>query len=221
MRTRLLGVPLAIGLLLAIMVPPLAAASLVPGDVKVVGLFKGSAVIVVQGKQRLLKEGQRSAEGVLLVKASAHAATLEVAGEEYEVALSRALGSYQKPSQTSTIIAINPAGQYLAQGSINGQPIEFLVDTGATAIAMNTRAARRLGIDFAAGKPGMVSTAGGMVKSYGVMLDTVKVGDIEVKHVRAAVLEGVYPTHVLLGMTFLGKVKIVESAGMMELTKKY
>ncbi len=212
---------LLVGLLLMSLAMPVVAASPAPGEVRVVGLIKGGAVITVRGKQHLLKEGQRSPEGVRLVASSARAATLEVDGKEYQFALSRALGAYHKPRQTSTIIAINPAGQYLLGGSINGQPVEFLVDTGATAVAMNTRSARRLGINFAAGKPGLVSTAGGMVKSYAVMLDRVKAGDIEVRHVRAAVLEGVYPTHVLLGMSFLGKVKIVESAGVMELSKKH
>lgn len=191
-------------------------------DVKVVGLFSNTAVVKIQGKQRLLKVGQISPEGVELLSADTRMATLLIEGEQYQMGLSRDLsGGYQERRTTSLQIDINEYGQYLTPGSINGRSVTFLVDTGATSVAMNSEMARILGIDFVAGQRGQSSTAGGIVTAYRVMLDSVKVGDIEVRNVRAAVLEGVYPTYVLLGMTYLSQVEMKENAGLLTLTKKY
>ena len=191
-------------------------------DVQVVGLFKDTAVVYIKGKQRMLKVGQTSPEGVELIATSRNAAVLRVNGDEHHLALSRAVtGGYEKRQSLSHSVAINQAGQYFTSGSINGQPVRFLVDTGATSVALNTLEARRLGIAFAQGELGQVGTAGGIVKAYAVTLDSIKVGDIEVKNVRASVLEGVYPIYALLGMTYLRHVEIAEDNGIMTMTQKY
>ena len=197
-------------------------AALEAQDVRVVGLFKGAAVLNISGQQRLLKVGKRSPEGVELLSADSTGATVLIEGEQYRLSLSRAhSGGYQERKTISKQIDINERGQYLTPGSINGRSVTFLVDTGATSVAMNSEMARILGIDFTSGQMGQSSTAGGLVNSYRVMLDSVKVGEIEVRNVRAAVLEGVYPTYVLLGMTYLSQVEMNENAGLLTLTKKY
>ena len=193
------------------------SASVSPDSVQVVGLFKGSAVLLIAGKQRLLREGQTSPEGVKLVSTTSASATYQILDQQYTQSLSRATGRYQKPQKKSVIISINANGQYFARGSINRRPVRFLVDTGANSVALNSIDARRLGIDFASGQPTQVGTAGGIVNGYRVILDEVKVGEISVPFVEATVLEGAYPSYILLGTTFLSKVKIVENAGVMEL----
>ena len=81
--------------------------------------------------------------------------------------------------------------------------MQFLVDTGATSIAMNENEARRLGIDYRVdGKPMVASTASGTSRGWRVTLDRVKIGGIELLGVEAAVIEGGYPTEALLGMSF-------------------
>jgi len=87
--------------------------------------------------------------------------------------------------------------------------VNFLVDTGATNIAMNEIVAGRLGIDFRySGTPTRVSTASGIAPAHNVTLASVRVGDIELKNIRATVLEGQYPREVLLGMSFLSRVEL-------------
>lgn len=191
-------------------------------QIEVVGLFRDTAVLRVDGKQRLLKLGQLSPEGVMLVSASNSGAVVSIEGKQYSLQLSNGVrGGYTEKKNSSELIAINTAGQYITQGSVNGRTVTFLVDTGATSVAINSRDARRLGINFATEKPGMVATAGGPVRAYSVTLDRVKVGEIEARNIRAVVLEGNYPTLALLGMTWLKHVEIVENAGVMKLTKKY
>ena len=191
-------------------------------DVRVVGLFNGAAVLDIAGKQQLLKVGKRSPEGVELLRADTAGATVMIDGVQYQLNLTRAhSGGYQERKIVSKQIDINTRGQYMTPGSINGRSVRFLVDTGATTVAMSSEMARSLGIDFTSGQVGQSNTAGGLVKSYLVILDRVKVGEIEVRNVRGSVLEGVYPTYVLLGMTYLSEVEMRENSGLMTLIKKY
>jgi len=114
------------------------------------------------------------------------------------------------------------AGMYTTVGSINGLPVTFLVDTGATAVAMNANQARRLGIDYrVTGRQSGVTTASGVEHAWAVTLDTVKVGDLELHNVGAVVLEGAHPATTLLGMTFLGRLEINNDGRLMTLRKKY
>lgn len=83
--------------------------------------------------------------------------------------------------------------------------MKFLVDAGASVVAMNAAAARCRGIDhLRVGVVGMVSTAFGCGMREQVALDSVKAGDIQPRNVEAAVLDGPHPPVVLLGMISLG-----------------
>ena len=200
----------------------LTASALEVRDVRVVGLFNGAAVLDIAGKQQLLKVGKRSPEGVELLRAGTAGATVIIDGVQHQLNLTRGhSGGYQERKIISKQIDINGRGQYMTAGSINGRSVRFLVDTGATTVAMNSEIARSLGIDFTSGQVGQSNTAGGLVKSYLVSLDRVKVGAIEVRNVRASVLEGIYPAYVLLGMSYLSEVEMRENSGLMTLIKKY
>jgi aspartyl protease family protein len=125
---------------------------------------------------------------------------------------------YEEPGLATVSVQINQQDQYITTGSINGSPVKFLVDTGANIVAMNTKTARGLGIDISTGRKMRATTAGGTIDSTEVYLGMVQVGEIKISNVQAVVLEGEYPTEVLLGMSFLRKVKIEENAGLMMLT---
>jgi len=111
---------------------------------------------------------------------------------------------------------------YTTVGSINGLPVSFLVDTGATQVAMNAAQARRLGIDYrVTGSPAEVTTASGVERAWMVSLDSVKLGELEVRNVQAVVLDGAQPQTTLLGMSYLGRMKIINDGQLMTLQKKY
>ena len=190
-------------------------------QVRVVGLFGGAAIVEINGSQGLLKVG-KTRDGVKLLSATASEAVVSIDGKQHTLSLSRAhSGAYREPQAHIASIAADDRGQYQVLGSINGQSVNFLVDTGATSVAMNSVDARRLGIDFTRGQLGQASTAGGIVKSYYIVLDTVKVGEIELRNVGAAVIEGAFPQKVLLGMTYLSKVKMAEHNGLLTLSREY
>lgn len=191
--------------------------------VQVVGLFPGAAVLNVDGQRKLVKVGQAGPGGVEVVSADSRGAVLRVGGVERSYGLSREYSGagYAAPEKTQLSVAKGVGGHYWIAGSINGQPVQFLVDTGATSVAINENQARRLGIDYrAAGQPLLVNTASGTAKAWRVRLNSVKVGSIDVLGVEAVVLEGELPSEALLGMSFLGRVSWREDQGVLRLESK-
>lgn len=197
---------------------PLGAAP----QVQVVGLFPNAAVLLVDGQRKLVKVGQTGPGGVQVVSADGSGALLRVAGVERRFNLSREYsGAFSAPVRQTERIAQGRGGHYWASGAINGQLVPFLVDTGATSVALNESHARQLNIDFrVVGQPMMVSTASGTAKAWKVRLNSVRIGAIEVLGVEAVVLEGGSPSEALLGMSFLNQVGWRDEQGVLVLESK-
>ena len=212
-----------ISVLLTVLCLSFAGAAIAAPDVRVVGLFKERAVLTIDGRQRILRVGQTSPEGVRLISADSEAAVLEVDGRQIRASLDARVSASKKLRPTSEVqIRRDKTGMYSTVGSINGLPVNFLVDTGATQIAMNAAHARRLGIDYrVVGEPAAVTTASRVERAWAVMLDTVKVGEIELRNIAAVVLEGAQPGTILLGMSFLGKLQISNEGQLMTLRQKF
>lgn len=191
-------------------------------DIIVVGLFKGKAIVNIDGKRRTLKKGKPSPEGVILISADSQVAILEVDGQQQEFKLGRHVGTSFKKKTNAEAKIMPVKGMYYTTGFINGQAVKFLVDTGATWIAMNSLQARNLGINFRyTGKRAMASTASGVARIYRIMLDKVRVGEIELNNVEAGVLEGNSPSEVLLGNSFLNRVEMQRQGQVMLLKQKF
>jgi aspartyl protease family protein len=102
-------------------------------------------------------------------------------------------------------------GHYYAEVEINGRPVDVLIDTGATMVALTYEDAEKAGIyldksDFTHG----VSTANGVARIAPVTLGSVSIGGITVRNVKAAVTERGKLQTTLLGMTFLGRLERVD-----------
>jgi len=190
--------------------------------VQVVGLFPGAAVLNVDGQRKLVRVGQTGPGGVVVVSADSRGAVLRVEGVERSYGLSREFSSgFAEPERKQLSIAKGQGGHYWIAGSINGQSVQFLVDTGATSVAISENQARRLGIDYRVdGRQIVVGTASGTAKAWKVHLNSVKVGAIDVMGVEAVVVEGASPTEALLGMSFLGRVSWREDQGVLRLESK-
>jgi aspartyl protease family protein len=192
------------------------------GQVVVVGLFKDKAVVRIDGRQRLLVVGRPSPEGVTLISADSSGAVLEVDGRRVHYGLDSGISSrFAAPKEAVVQIWPDSSGAYLTDGSINGTPVRFMVDTGANVVALSAPEALRLGIDFRSGTVGSVRTASGVAQAYRIKLDSVKVGEIEMHSVDAVVLPGAQPQHVLLGMSFLQGLKIENQGRAMVLKQLY
>jgi len=193
-------------------------------SIVVFALFNNKAVLEIDGKRRVLAAGKTSPEGVKLISSNSREAVLEIDGKQSTHELGSQISTrFTRSSEQPTIqIWSGKRGMYRTVGSINGLTVNFLVDTGASSVAMNANEAKRLGINYLLdGKPMFVSTASGVARAYSVKLDRVKVGEIELRNVGAAIVEGNSPTEVLLGMTYLGNFELSNDGKLMTLKKKY
>ena len=191
--------------------------------VEVVGLFAGRAYLRTTAGDVMLRTGETTRDGVTLLSASPDGALVEYEGEEFALGLSDRIGTQFKAATRSELsISRDQMGQYRVRGAINGHMVGFLVDTGASVIAMSAQQARAIGIEYErTSEKGSVVTAQGETESYFVILDDVAVGGIKARNVRAAIIEGSYPVEILLGMTFLNQVSMREQDGVMTLVQKY
>ncbi|MDH5711451.1 MAG: TIGR02281 family clan AA aspartic protease, partial [Gammaproteobacteria bacterium] len=112
-------------------------------------------------------------------------------------------------------------GMFMSVGSINGQTVQFLVDTGATSIAMNATQAKRLGVRYELdGEKSTASTASGFVTAYRVRLKSVSLGKIRKRNIEAMVIDGQHPGPILLGMTFLGGLQVEKTGNTLTLKSR-
>jgi len=193
-------------------------------EVNVIGLFPGKAVVVIgRGAPRTLSVGQRTPEGVLLVSVDSTAAVVEVEGKRERLEMGQHFETAaQTGSRTATTMAADERGHFVVNGAINGMHVRFLVDTGATDVALSSEDARRLGIDYRAGRPALTVVADGRrIPTYQVKLDSVTVGDLTLLNVEGSVQEGRGMGYVLLGMTFLGRTEMRREGANLTLTKRY
>ncbi len=193
-------------------------------DIHVVALFKDRVVVMIDGKRRVLSSGEASPEGVRLVSADSASAVFEYQGKRLERQLDGRVRTAVKQRDTGEDVLIfrDSAGMFKTVGSINGLPVKFLVDTGASSVAMNSAQARRLGIDYhVEGDLIYVSTASDVVPAYRVKLNIVKVGSIQLRNVTGVVIESAQPAEVLLGMTYLSRVEMINQGNRLILRRKY
>ena len=106
------------------------------------------------------------------------------------------------------VLKRNRAGHFVAGGSINGRPVTFLVDTGATQISMPRQLADELGLER--GLPVQLMTAAGPSRGYMTKLASVELASLQLKDANAIVAEAMDPQTVLLGMNFLRHLEITQ-----------
>jgi len=207
-------------MLLALLLVAGPAGAVAP--VEVLALFKDRAVVRGSAEQHMLREGETSPDGITLLEADARGARVRYRGEVYELDLSRHVaGRFTAAERQRVAISPDSLGQYRVRGAINDIFVDFLVDTGASVVALSQRHAETLGLNLENGERGMVQTAQGTVGSHFVTLDEVVVGGITAYNVHAAVIEGNYPVDILLGMSFLRKVGMEERDGVLTLVQKH
>jgi aspartyl protease family protein len=198
------------------------SASAFAANVEVLALFKGAALLKIDGSERLLKAGKTSPEGVMLISATPKQAELEINGKRRTLGLSQSISSaYEKPAMREFNVPMNGSGQYMTLASINGRQMEVQVDTGANTIALSRRHADQLGIQYRKGTPSRAATASGVVNSWGILLESVEVGGILVPNVQASVIDADFPIKVLLGMTYLQHVEIRKAGDSLNLKQRY
>ncbi len=197
--------------------------SIADTSVNVVGLFTNKAIIMVNGgKPKTLSVGQ-TIDGVKLIAADSKTATLQISGKTKQLEMGQAAsvaGNADNATSSVTLYA-DTQGHFISDCLINGASLKFLLDTGATTVALNSGDAKFANIDYKRGQPVQIGTANGVVTAYRVTIDNLKIGSITLSQVEASVLEGGSPSVVLLGMSALNRLEMKRQDIALTLTKKY
>jgi aspartyl protease family protein len=177
-------------------------------------LGTSKALLMINGQTATVAVGA-TVNGVTLKSVSGDSAEVVVGGKTLRLALGGSqvsVGSAAGSTSGNRItIPVGLGGHFITGGAINGKPVQFMVDTGATLVAMGRPDADRLGIDWKSGRKGMSATAGGNVPAYLVNLTRVRVGEVEVYNVDAVVVGADMP-HVLLGNSFLSRFSMMRES---------
>jgi aspartyl protease family protein len=201
------------------MLPALALAQ----SVSMSGSLGDKALLLIDGTPRTVAAGATVA-GVKVVRVSGSETVVEVGGKRQTLQLGGAQvnlgGTASAGGGTQIVLAAGPGGHFVTAGSINGRAVRFVVDTGATFIAMGEAEARRIGVDYARGQRGLVNTANGQVVSHRVSLGEVRVGDVTVYNVDAVVVPAGMDV-ILLGNSFLTRFQMKRDADVLVLDKRF
>ncbi|WP_295801051.1 TIGR02281 family clan AA aspartic protease [uncultured Microbulbifer sp.] len=194
----------------------IAAQAAMAQDVRLKAIFGSSAMFEIDGKQRLLKSGKTSPEGVQLVSVTSDYALVKINGHQQRLTLAAPVAaSYATAEKAEVRLVPDSRGHYSTTAWVNGRQIPVMVDTGATSIAFNYPTARKLGLDLTRAQPMTVSTASGVEKAYRLQLDRVTIGGITVHNVEATVLGNDFPQITLLGNSFLSRVDMQQRDGLL------
>jgi aspartyl protease family protein len=191
-------------------------------DVALIGVIGDKAAVLALdgGNPKTVKVGQ-TWSGITVLSVEKERAVIEFEGKKRVLQQGQHYrGTAPSSDRAQVTLAAGPGGHFVADGAVNGNPVRFLVDTGATSIALPARDADRLGIDFRKGQRGFSQTANGPVTVYKVSLDSVRLGDIELKSVDAIVIEQGLDI-ALLGMTFLNRVEMKRDGQTMTLIRRF
>lgn len=196
--------------------------------IEVTALFEGKAMVYIDNSHMLVSVGEEiTNHGIKLISANAREAIFEVNGSQRRYLLGsvvrdQANNSSGQKKADEIIVYQGTDTMFRTTGSINGYPVNFLVDTGASSIAISSKEARRLGINYKLnGKATWVSTASGVEKATAVTLDRVTISGITIRSVEGLVIEGNQPSVPLLGMSYLNRFQIINDGNMMRLKRRY
>ena len=177
------------------------------------------ALLVVDGQPYTVSVGQTVA-GVKLLRWNGEVADVERSGRSYPMRVGETpvlLGvAAPRSAGREIVMTAGSGGHFTAGGTINGKQVRFMVDTGATLVSLGREDAERLGVDLASARRGNAQTANGPVPVWLVTLNSLRIGEVELSNVGAAVLPQAMPM-VLLGNSFLARLNMKRDNDVMRL----
>jgi aspartyl protease family protein len=191
-------------------------------DVQLIGTFGDQAAVlsIDGGEPKTLRAGQKFGP-VSVISVGKDRATVDIEGKRQTLQRGQHYTAKSAPDdRQSAVLAADGRGHFHADGALNGGSMRFILDTGATSIALPAADAVRLGLDYRKGRPATIHTANGPAPAWRVKLDSVRVGGIELQNVDALVLEQGLDV-ALLGMSFLNRVEMFRSGDSMTLKRRF
>ena len=189
--------------------------------VSLAGPMGAKALLVIDGQTQLLAVGEAARgvrmlrwqdDGAAFIESGGVQRALRVGGTPARLAASGGVAS----SAREVIIPATSGGHFVTAGSINGRPVQFMVDTGATLVALSQAEAERIGLAYRDGERVMMNTANGAVPAHRVTLGRLRLGEVELTNVAAIVLPAAMPM-VLLGNSVLARFQMRRDNDVMRL----
>ena len=190
-------------------------------DVALAGILGGKALLVVNGSAPRGVAPGESHMGVQVVSVGREDAVVDSAGGRRSLRLGEApvrvggSGTGQR-----VVLKADARGHFVSSGQINGRIMQYMVDTGASTVAIGRPDAERMGLKFEEqGQSVRMNTANGVAQGWRMRLDSVRVGDVELRGVDAIVTPQPMP-YVLLGNSFLREFEMSRNGDEMMLLKR-
>jgi aspartyl protease family protein len=188
-------------------------------NVSLAGSLGTKALLVIDGQPLTLAVGQ-SAMGVTLLQLSDGQALVQRGGSTATLRLgaapARLAGTPAAAKAQEIVLPVGLGGHFISSGSINRRAVQFMVDTGATLVALSQAEADRIGLAWRDAPRAMTQTANGAVPVHRVSLNTVRVGEVELTNIDAVVIPAQMP-YVLLGNSFLGRFQMRRDSDVLRL----
>jgi len=188
------------------------------------GILGGKALLTVDGgPPRSVAVGQ-SHQGVKVVAVEANQAEIEINGARQTLRMGEGPVSSEESSpsadQQRIVLQAVGNGHFMAMGQINGNSARFMVDTGASYVAIGVADAQRMGINLKTAQPTVMSTANGAAQAWRVKLNSVRVGSVTVHEVDAVVMSAPMP-YALLGNSYLTRFQMTRTNDQLVLERRY
>jgi aspartyl protease family protein len=209
--------------LLSVLALLAASSGAMAQSVTLAGSMGNKALLVIDGHPHTLAVGQ-SAQGVTLMQLTDGQAQVQRGNSTATLRLgaapARLAGTTNAASTAVEIVMpVGLGGHFTSAGSINGRQVQFMVDTGATLVAISQAEADRIGLDYRSAQRGLTQTANGAVPVHRLSLGMVRVGDVEVANVDAVVMPATMP-YVLLGNSFLSRFQMRRENDVLRLERR-
>ncbi|CAN7526686.1 retropepsin-like aspartic protease family protein [Acidovorax sp. LjRoot117] len=190
-------------------------------SVGIAGMLGSKALLVVDAHPpRALGAGDEF-QGVKVLSVGKEEATVEVKGAQRVLRLGEAPVSVGRKggSGRRVVLMADSRGHFLNSGMINGRVMQYMVDTGASSVAIGRADADRMGLNYLNGQPVRMNTANGVTQGWRIKLDSVRLGDVEVFGVEAVITPQPMP-YVLLGNSLLNEFQMTRINNEMVLEKR-
>lgn len=190
-------------------------------SIALAGVLGSKALLVVDGSAPRAVGPGETHQGVKVLSVTRDEATVEVQGTRRLLRLGEspvALGS--SGSGKRIVLMADNQGHFINTGTINGKPMKYMVDTGASVVAIGRPDAERMGIKVDDSQKVIMSTANGSATGWRVRLNSVRLGDVEVLGVMAVIMPEGMP-FVLLGNSFLTQFQMTRTNDQMVLEKRH
>ena len=210
-------------LVVAVQLLAAAAGAHAASSVMLTGTIGSRAILIVDGAPPKTVAVGETFQGVKLVSLQAELAVVELEGKRLNLRMDTPVsigGGGGTGSGSRIVLPADSRGHFMTQGAINGRPVTFMLDTGATSVAMSAADAQRIGLDYSKGQRVQMNTANGVASGYKLRLQSVRVGDVEVYDIDAIVSPQPMP-FVLLGNSFINRFSMRRDADQMVLEKRY